>query len=234
LKPPKSPSEDKELNIFNERLAQTERKHSTEREETDIQKIWKCAELRHERIMKLAEVMGYEEALSWQRDGITDYELNWELECALRVSPERRYQSLKDRWLWHEPSWWMRRFTTLPPLTDYDWQGCNNTGCIPSCRFYEATGTIEDSKLIKLEQEEHNKEEELIEAKYRMLGFNENDSDDVKRQKWAEIHELKSRIIKQKSEYLEQRQHSWQSCDDLKAIEDAAWAELYKSKNNNR
>lgn len=105
MKTLKFPDEDKELNIFDERLAQAERRLSTKEEETDNEKIWKCAELRHERIMKFAEVMGYEEALSWQRDEITDYELKWELECALCVPPQSRYQSLKNRWLWHESSW---------------------------------------------------------------------------------------------------------------------------------
>jgi hypothetical protein len=130
-------------------------------------------------------------------------------------------------------TWWMRRFTTMPPLTDYDGQGCNDTGCIPECRFFAETGRIDDSEITKLKEEENKKEKELIEAEYRILGFNDDDSDDVKRAKWAEIHELKRRILKEKSEYLEQRQHTWQSCDDLKAIEDAAWTEFYKSKNNN-
>ena len=177
------------LDNFLYRLENVERKKgiikkdSEEREETDSEKIKKCADLRHERIMKLAETMGYDEALSWQRDGIADYELKYELECALRLPPDRRYHSLKKRWLWHESSWWMRRFTTIPPLTGFDGYGCNDTGCIPSCRFFEPTGRIEDSELIKLEEEENKKEKEMIEAEYRMLGFNDDDTDDAKRQK---------------------------------------------------
>ena len=78
-----------------------------------------------------------------------------------------------------------------------------------------------------------DKEKELIQARYRLLGFNDDDSDDVKREKWAEIHEVKNRISDKQLEYLHIRQHGWQSSDDLKAIEDAAWAEFYKSKNTN-
>jgi hypothetical protein len=220
----------KYLDNFIHRLESVEAKKGIMRddyEETDSEKIWKCTELRHARVMKLAEVMGYNEALSWQRDGITDYELKWELECALRVPSESRYQNKKNRWLWHESSWWMRRFTTMPPLTGYDGQGCNNTGCIPECRFYEPTGRIEDSELIKLEEEGHKKEKEMIEAKYRLLGFHDDDSDEIKKQKWAEIHKVKNRIIDKKSEYLRIRQHGWQSSDGLKAIEDTGWAEFY-------
>lgn len=205
-----------------------------EGQETDSDKERKCAELRHARVMKLAEVMGYDEALSHWRENITAYELDWELQKALCVPPETRYQSLKKRWLWHESSWFMRRFTTTLPLTGYDGQGCNSTGCIPKCRFFEPIGWIEDDELKRLEEEEHKKEKEMIEARYRIMGFNDDDSDDIKRAKWAEIHELKSRILKQKLEYLEQRQHIGQSCDDLNAIEDAAWAEFYKTKNGIR
>lgn len=226
----------KSVDNFINRLEIVENKkgiRNKEREETDSEKIHKCAELRLSRVRKLAEVMGYNEAVAWQRVGISDYELAFELECFLRSSPERRYQTKKNRWLWHESSWFMRRFTTMPLLTQYDGQGCNDSGCIVSCRFYEPTGRIEDSELIKLEEQEHKKEKELIVAEYRLLGFNDNDSDEKKKQKWAEIHEVKNQISKQISEYLEQRQHGWQSSEDLKAIEDAAWAEFYKSKNKN-
>jgi hypothetical protein len=52
--------------------------------------------------MKLSEIMGYQEALSHQRDGITEYELKWELQKGLRVPPEQRYQIRKQRWQWHD------------------------------------------------------------------------------------------------------------------------------------
>jgi hypothetical protein len=227
----------KYLDNFIHRLESVEAKKGIIRddyEETDSEKIWKCAELRHARVMKLAEVMGYDEALSWQRDGITEYELKCELEGAFRVPPEVRYQNKKKRWLWHESSWWMRRFTTIPPLTEYDGQGCNDiTGCVPDCRFYEPTGRIEDDELIKQEEEENKKEKEMIEAEYRILGFNDNDSDDVRRQKWQEIHKLRSRILDEKLEYMHQTQHVGPSRERLKEIETTAWAEFYNNKNNN-
>jgi hypothetical protein len=231
----KFPRDYKAFDTLDKRLRSIEYEinNDDDEEETESQKIRKCAQLRHARVMKLVEIMGYNEALSWQRDGISQYELNCELTPSLEYTPERRYQNFKERWLWHPSSWFMRRFTTFPPLTDYDGLGCNENGCIPECRFYEPIGRIEDDEYRKLKEKEHQKEQELIQAKYRLLGFNDDDTDETKKQKWDEIHKVKSGILKQTSEYLEQRQHSWQSCEDLKAIEDAAWAEFYKSKNTN-
>ena len=181
---------------FASRLEKIETKKgikNKEREETDSEKEWKCAELRHERVMKLAEIIGYEEALSHWRDGITDYELKWELKKALRVPPEVRYQRRREEYLGHESCWTARKIKT-----GYDGYGCNQfTGCISSCRFYPATGRIEDSAIIKEHEERNKKEKERREEEKRKLGFNDSDNDDIKKQRWQEIQELKSRILDQ-------------------------------------
>jgi hypothetical protein len=239
MKPLKLPSDDKDLDLFNDRLRVAEHENNIkvegeeEKEEyiptaSEIEAT--CADLRHKRIMKLAEVMGYNEALAWQRDGISDYELNWEITQALRVPPESRYESLKKRFLWHESCWFMRRFTTVPPLTKYDGQGCNENGCILTCRFFEPTGRIEDDELIQLEEQEFNKEQELIQANYRLLGFNDDDSDEIKKEKWEKIRQLKNRIHEEQRQYLQARQHGWQSEEELKEIENNAWAAFYLSR----
>jgi hypothetical protein len=236
LKPLKLPNEDKTFNIFNERLVEAERKlptEKTERKETPSEKERKCAELRHERVMKLAEIMGYNEALGHWRDGITDYELAWELEKALQVPPEVRYQNRKQHWQWHESSWWMRRNTTTPPLTGYDGQGCSyEHGCVPECRYYPETGRIEDSEIIKEHEEENKKYKEKREEQNRRLGFLDTDTDDIKKQKWQEIHKLKNRILDRQLEYLHLHQHGGASCEGLKEIETAAYTEFYNNNNN--
>jgi hypothetical protein len=232
LKPLKLPNEDKSFNIFNNRLVEVEHKlpaGKTDERESDSEKERKCAELRQERIMKLSQIMGYEEALSHWRDGITDYELKWELESALRVPPEVRYQKRKEHWNGHESSW-----TTRGINNGYDGYGCNQfTGCIPSCRFYAETGRIEDNEVIKEHEEENKKYKERREEENRRLGFNDDDSDDIKKQKWQEIHKLKNRILDQQLEYLHAHQHTWQSSEELKAIETAAYADYYSNNKNN-
>lgn len=73
------------------------------------------------------------------------------------------------------------------------------------------------------------------EEENRKLGFNDNDSDDIKRAKWQEIRELKNRILDKQLEYLRIHQHGGASCEGLKEIETAVWAEYYdiKNKTNN-
>lgn len=213
---------------------EAERKaHTTEEEETVSERIRKCAELRHERIQRLSKIMGYNEALARQDEELSDYELKCQFEGALHMTPELRYQRRKDNWLHHESCWFMRRFTTIPPLTEYDGYGCTADGCIPSCRYYAPSGRIENDEIIQLEEEELKREKELRAAEYRMLGFKPDDSDDTKRKRWEEIHDLESRILHEKLEYMHQTQHIGPSQERLKAIENDAWAEFYKSKNKN-
>jgi hypothetical protein len=99
--------------------------------------------------------------------------------------------------------------------------------------FYAETGRIEDNEVIKEHEEENKKYKERREEENRRLGFNDDDSDDIKKQKWQEIHKLKNRILDQQLEYLHAHQHTWQSSEELKAIETAAYADYYNNKNNN-
>jgi hypothetical protein len=81
-------------------------------------------------------------------DSITQDELDYYLKAKLRVSPEERYQHRKENWFFHESSCCSRG------LEANDGKGCNGfTGCVPECRYYAETGTIEDEEVI----EEHNK-----------------------------------------------------------------------------
>lgn len=223
MKPLKLPNEDKDTNDFLNRLENVENKKCIEKEETDIdnEKHRKCEELRFERIKKLTEIMGYNSALEHQYDEITDFELAWELECALGVPPEVRYQRRKEYWNHHESSWTQRG------INGYDGQGCNGfTGCVPECRYFAETGTITDDEVIR-EHEEHNKKErETIAERNRKYGLNDNDSDEIKKQKWEEIHEVEIRIMNLKGEYYQKTQHVGPNPEVVKAIEDAVWAEF--------
>jgi len=193
----------------------------------DSEKHRKCEELRFERIRKLTEIMGYNSALEHQRDEITDFELACELEAALAVPPEVRYQREKKTWRFHESSWTARGIAN-----GYDGKGCNGfTGCVPECRYFAETGMITDDEIIKEHEERNKKERERIAEEKRKLGLNDNDSDEVKKQKWQEIHEVKVRILDLTGEFLHQRQHTGCKWEEVKAIEDAVWAEFYNKIN---
>lgn len=220
MKPLKLPNEDDNDN-FLRRLEHLESKKRIATD-SDSEIHQKCEELRFERIKKLTEIMGYNSALEHQRDDITDYELAWELECALRVPPEVRYQNKKKDWEHHELSWFMRKL----PMNDESC--CNYYRCVPECRFYPEEGMIEDSEIINEHEERNKKEREKIAERNRLLGFNDNDSDEVKKQKWDEIHKVKNRINDLTSEFLHQRQHTGCKWEEVKAIEDAVWAEFYE------
>lgn len=45
----------------------------------------------------------------WADDGITQFELDWDLEIKLRVPPQERYQIKKKHWNLHETSWVQRK-----------------------------------------------------------------------------------------------------------------------------
>jgi hypothetical protein len=227
-------NKDKTFGSFDYRLGILEEKKGivTEEEETQSQKIRKCAELRQERIRQMTEIMGsYEEALSWHHYGLTPYELDCELEPSASYPLEQRYLNFKQRWLDHPTSWWARRFDSYPPLVEFDGKGCNKDGCVEGCRFYQETGTVDDDEFRKLQLEKYELEQAQMEAHLTLLGFEDDDTYETKKQKWDEIRKVKNRIGEEQRAYLEQRQHGWQSCDDLKRIEDDAWAEFYKSKN---
>jgi hypothetical protein len=56
------------------------------------------------------------------------------------MTPEERYQNMKEAWYFHESSWYMRHDN------GYDGHGCNNGVCIPECRYYAEQGRIEDDR----------------------------------------------------------------------------------------
>jgi hypothetical protein len=58
-----------------------------------------------------------------------------------RMTPEERYQQLKEEWYFHDSSWYMRHDN------GYDGYGCNNGVCVPECRYYPEEGRIEDEEV---------------------------------------------------------------------------------------
>jgi hypothetical protein len=78
-------------------------------------------------------------------------------DCFVKVSQQDRYHQKKKHWYSHESSWYVR-----VPHNGYDGKGCDSSiigGCIPECRYYPATGRIEDSEVIQKHRE--------LEEKYR-------------------------------------------------------------------
>lgn len=59
-------------------------------------------------------------------------------ELIRQMTPEERYQKMKEAWYFHDSSWYMRHDN------GYDGYGCNNGVCIPECRYYSKEGRIED------------------------------------------------------------------------------------------
>jgi hypothetical protein len=77
-------------------------------------------------------------------DEVTDEEINYYMNRALKVPPEKRYQNKKKYSTTHPSSWCSRGVKT-----GYDGHGCNQfTGCVPESRFYADTGRIEDDEVI--------------------------------------------------------------------------------------
>jgi hypothetical protein len=79
-------------------------------------------------------------------DSITQDELDYSLKRKLRISPEQRYQRDKASFLFHDLSCYMKG------LSDEEY-GCDGAGCVPECRFYSATGRIEDEEVIREHRE---------------------------------------------------------------------------------
>lgn len=158
------PSDDKELDAFNERLMGIERKYPTEEKavqteeekETERQRAYikeresKCHALREARVMRLVEDLGYNysEALQYADCEISDYELGWILEKKLAIPPAERYRRKKEHWHSHETSWCAGN----ADMNDENY--CNAYRCVPECRYFEPEGVITDEE-IKLEHEKH-------------------------------------------------------------------------------
>src|SRR5215831_15270726 len=76
-----------------------------------------------------------------------------------RPSPEERYKQEKANFLFHDLSCYMRG------LSDEEY-GCDGAGCVPECRFYPATGRIEDEEVIEKHKElveRHKQENSIVE-----------------------------------------------------------------------
>ena len=59
------------------------------------------------------------------------------------LSPEAKYQELKQQWYFHPSSWYNRK----KGEGSYDGEGCNQfTGCIPECKFYLEKGKLAENK----------------------------------------------------------------------------------------
>ena len=59
------------------------------------------------------------------------------------VSPEARYQELKQQWYFHPSSWYNRK----KGEGSYDGEGCNQfTGCIPECKFFLEKGRLDENE----------------------------------------------------------------------------------------
>lgn len=98
-------------------------------------------------------------------DSITQDELDYCLKVKLRISPEKRYHDRKEPWYFHQSSWYMRK------ANGYDGEGCTEYGCIPDCRYYSATGRIEDEEVIR-----ENKEiEELYRKRNAIINIDMNE-----------------------------------------------------------
>src|SRR5215217_3775282 len=146
MKSLKFPTDDKELNIFDERLTEVERKFPTEEgEETYSEYVRRCSELRHSRIFEYEKIMTETEALHLCWCMSTDYEIGTPFE--LQLSAEERYQRRKKDWQHHDTSWFMR------DVSMNDENSCNYLRCIPACRYYSKTGRIEDDEVIKEHEE---------------------------------------------------------------------------------
>jgi hypothetical protein len=164
LKTLKFPDDDKELNIFNERLTAVERKFPTEgSEETYSEYVRKCAELRRNRIVEYEKIMTETEALHLCWCMSTEYEIGKPFE--LRLSAEERYQNRKKDWQHHDTSWCKRNV----PMGDEN--SCNYMRCVPSCRYYPDKGRIEDDEIIKKHEEywaeQRRKGEEMLAQKQK-------------------------------------------------------------------
>jgi hypothetical protein len=59
-----------------------------------------------------------------------------------KLSPEGRYQMMKEAWYFHKSSWYMRE------SNGYDGYGCNQFGCIPECRYYPQKGRMEENEKV--------------------------------------------------------------------------------------
>ena len=97
-------------------------------------------------IRERREKAGHKLGLHEYDHSLTQDQLNFILKRELRPSPEERYKLEKADFLFHGLSCYMRG------LGEFDY-GCTGAGCIPECRFYSATGRIEDEEVI----EKHNK-----------------------------------------------------------------------------
>jgi hypothetical protein len=51
-----------------------------------------------------------------------------------KLTPEERYQMLKEQWYFHDSSYEMRG------ANGYDGQGCNQHGCISTCKYFAKEG----------------------------------------------------------------------------------------------
>jgi hypothetical protein len=81
-------------------------------------------------------------------DYTTQEEYDYNLKCALAVSPEERYQDRKKMLIFHDSHKYMRG------VNADDGYGCGSYPsyvgkCIPTCRYYPETGRIEDSEVIE-------------------------------------------------------------------------------------
>jgi hypothetical protein len=59
------------------------------------------------------------------------------------LSPEAKYQELKQQWYFHQSSW----YNIKKGEGSYDGEGCNQfTGCIPECKFYLEKGKLAENE----------------------------------------------------------------------------------------
>lgn len=190
MKTLKFPDDDKELNIFNERLTAVECKFPTEeREETESEYIRKCAELRHARVLEYEKIMTTTEALHLCWCMSTDYEIGEPFE--LQLLAEERYQRRKKDWAHHDTSWFMRK------VSMNDENSCNYLRCIPDCRFYLNEGRIEDDEVKREHYEywaERRKEgEAMLAAKQKehaeWIAMTEEEREQIRQQKIKEFKE---------------------------------------------
>ncbi len=63
-----------------------------------------------------------------------------------KITPEERYQTLKETWYFHETS----SYTTGD--TNADRYGCNADACISECDFYPEYGRIENDGHVKIKR----------------------------------------------------------------------------------
>lgn len=111
---------------------------STDSKRFDRRMKAKFAKLREERMKKNAgvEYKTPEDPL----DTMTQEEIDY---YKSKVTPEERYQTMKEMYYFHDSSSYMRFGDCRP-----DNYGCNADACIPECEYYPDLGLIEDEGSV--------------------------------------------------------------------------------------